>query len=231
MIVKSLSRKSGTNQLLRYIFRYIFNESALGINATILKHNIRSKDITGFIKEFKANAAMRAHTRSNQVAVYHSILSWSNIDSHLITDEMVKAMVKQFIKLRGANNLYVGAIHKDKSHVHVHLAVSATQLNGKSSRISQKEFANIKLALDAYQRQQYPQLIHSLQDHGKTWRTYQKRKESLLELAKLRQKASLTNDRTTAIPSPIQYSQHTEISDLQMLRLRSKSRSHLELTK
>ena len=75
-------------------------------------------------------------------------------------------MAKQYVKLRGDNILVVGTKHV-ADHFHLHLIESATQLNGKSSRLSKKEHASIKQRLQEYQQQRYPFLSHSLPDHGK----------------------------------------------------------------
>lgn len=168
MIVKNLSRKSGSGQLINYIFRYILNDEKQPVESPfIIRHNVRSHDIQGYIREFKENAGHRTHTRKNQVAIHHTILSWSNKDRDHLTPEKINKMARQYMSLRGLNNLYVGTIHTDRDHIHLHLAMSATELSGKTSRISKSEFANLKLSLDTYQRELFPELEHSLPDHGK----------------------------------------------------------------
>lgn len=168
MIIKNLSRKSGSGQLINYIFRYILKDEKQALESPfIIRHNVRSKDIQGYIREFKENAKYRKNTRKNQVAIHHTILSWSNKDREGLTPEKIKKMARQYMSLRGLNNLYVGTIHTDRDHIHLHLAMSATEISGKTSRISKSDFANLKLSLDAYQREQFPELEHSLSDHGK----------------------------------------------------------------
>lgn len=170
MIVKSLSRKAtsgSTGQLLGYIFRYVLDkEKRLPAEKPfIIKHNIRSRTVEGFVKEFEKNERNRIHKRSDQVSVNHTILSWAKVDKGNITDKILKDIAKQFIGLRGENNLFLGTKHEDKDHIHLHLAVSATQLNGLSSRMSRQQFSELKITLDAYQKEKYPQLT-SLPRHG-----------------------------------------------------------------
>ncbi len=168
MIIKNLSRKSGSGQLINYIFRYILNDEKQPVESPfVIRHNVRSRDIQGYIREFKENARHRTRARKNQVAIHHTILSWSNKDRDRLTPEKINKMARQYMSLRGLNNLYVGTIHTDRDHIHLHLAMSATELSGRTSRISKSEFANLKLSLDAYQREQFPELEHSLPDHGK----------------------------------------------------------------
>ena len=106
MILKALSRRGSAGsaagaKLIRYILRYSINLEkqngkqnikSITENQTpfIIRHNIRSNTIEGFIKEFKQNAANRTHTRSNQSLLNHFILSFSPEDSKHIDDKKLK---------------------------------------------------------------------------------------------------------------------------------------------
>lgn len=174
MIVKNLTRKSGSGQLINYIFRYIMKEEKQPTKSPyIFRHNVRSNDMKGFVREFKENAKHRVHSRKDQVAIHHTILSWSNKDREAITEEKMHRIARHYVSLRGLSNLYVGAIHTDKEHVHLHIAMSATSLNGRASRISKDEFADLKVALDTFQQEHFPELINSLPEHGKAARQVQ----------------------------------------------------------
>lgn len=133
----------------------------------VVRHNIRSRTIPGYIKEFERNEALRIHKRKDSVQVYHTILSFSNKDKDQINEAVLRDMAKKYIELRGKDNLYVITAHHDKDHIHMHCAMAGTKLSGLSARVSRTEFANIKKELDAYQREKYPQLAHSLPRHGK----------------------------------------------------------------
>jgi len=176
MILKALTRKAGSGQLIRYILRYTLDDQkqngskeftkSSGESPFIIRHNIRSRTLDGFIMEFKQNEHNRIHKRSNQTVLNHFIISFSPGDSLNLDDKKLKAIVKKFIQLRGANNLYIGSKHMDKSHVHLHIAGSGTQINGRASRISKKELADLKTGLDAFQMERFPELSHSLPRHG-----------------------------------------------------------------
>lgn len=170
MIIKSLSRKSGTGQLLNYVFKYVSQESKVGQQAEpfLIRHNLRGKDTNSFIQAFKENEVNRLHKRSDATAVNHVIISWSNLDKEFVTEAMMKDIANKFIEVRGENTMVAGTAHYDRDHTHLHLVVSGSQLNGKSSRISREEFANLKVTLDAYQREKYPDLSHSLPAHGRS---------------------------------------------------------------
>lgn len=133
----------------------------------VVRHNVRFRSVRGYVKEFERNEAQRMHKRKDNVQVYHTILSFSNKDKEQVNDKILADMAKKYIELRGKDNLYVITAHYDKDHIHMHCAMSGVKLNGLSSRISRSEFASIKVALDAYQKEKYPQLVHSLPRHGK----------------------------------------------------------------
>lgn len=170
MIIKTLSRKSAsgsTSQLVNYIFRYIINDKKQ-LNpdkSFIIKHNVHGKNIPAFVKQFEQNEANRIRKSSRDIAINHTILSWAKADTPILTDVILKNLAAKFIELRGEQNLYVGTKHEDKAHTHLHIAVSATQLNGQSSRISRQQFAELKMALQQYQQEKYPDLS-SLPHHG-----------------------------------------------------------------
>jgi hypothetical protein len=205
MIIKNLTRKQGTGQLLRYVFRYVFNPNKQPISAKnpfIIRHNIRKNSIEGYIAEFENNFANRRRKAKNQVRLHHTILSWHKADSQFITDRKLKALVREYIRLRGETNLYVGTKHEDRSHCHIHLVMSSHQLNGQSSRISKNEFENLKLQLDSYQREHFPELTHSLPQHGKS-------KIKNKEMGMLRKIKSL-RDRANQRQREIDVHQHTK---------------------
>lgn len=176
MIIKNLTRKNAPRQLIRYILRYILEEEKhapektkhnLNLDNFVIRHNLKSKDIEGYVREFKINEGHRIHKRSNQPVMHHTILSWSDKDAALLTKKMLQDMAKQYIKLRGENNLYLGTAHLDRHHVHLHIACSATKLNGLANRMSKRDFEQLKKDLDRYQKEKYPELLHSLPMHGK----------------------------------------------------------------
>ena len=173
MILKSLSRKSvnSSAQLIAYILRYSLREKSHvkdRENAELIhRENLRSRSIAGYIREFNENEANRLYKRKDSVRLYHNIISFAPDDKNLITDPMMKDIVKKFIELRGKNNIYLAVRHQETLHKHLHIIVSGVQLNGYSSRISKQRFKHIKIELDKYQQEKYPQLVHSLVNHDK----------------------------------------------------------------
>lgn len=167
MILKSLSRKSGTAQLLQYLFQE--NKTPDSQDPFILKHNIRTKSLDTWSNAFEENERFRIHNRKDNIKVYHTVLSFSNKDKQHITNEKLTAIAKHFISLQGKDNLYVGTAHYDKDHIHLHLVMSGTKyLTGVTNRKTKEDFHQLKLSMDNFQREKFPELIHSLPHHGKS---------------------------------------------------------------
>jgi hypothetical protein len=172
MIIKSLSVKteSGTRQLLQYLFK---KESKLITNGNqkplVIRKNIRARSLEKWVSEFKTNEALRIHKRKDSVKAYHTIISFSNKDRDQISEKALKAIAKQYMKQRGNDNLYIGTVHYDRDHVHLHMVSGGTKyLSGEASRLSRAEFAELKISMDKYQQKQFPELINSLPKHGKS---------------------------------------------------------------
>lgn len=172
MIIKSLSRKSNPVQLIKYALRYSLKENdkqSQKDHATVLlKHNLRSKDIDGYIKEFKQNEAYRIYRRKDSVILFHTILSFAPEDKKRITNSILKDVAKRFVELRGSNCLNLAVSHSEKKHKHIHVLTSGIQINGRSSRVSKQEFNHILNELEKYQQEKYPSLIHSKNTHIKS---------------------------------------------------------------
>lgn len=168
-VVRAYSRRGGTAQLLRYALKQekILNKEGKYVLVT---RNLRSKSIDGYIEEFQLNHMMRSYTRKNGLECYHTTISWSYKDADLVTEQVMRDMASKFMSLRSRGSLFLSIGHFNTDSPHLHIIHSATSLNGKSARISREEFANLKIELDAYQNKRWPELIHSLPDHGKAKR-------------------------------------------------------------
>jgi hypothetical protein len=135
------------------------------IPAVLIKQNIRARSIPGYIKAFEENEKMRMHVRSNNVKAYHHVISFSDLDKGQINENMLKDIAQKYIELRGGNSLFLGAVHH-KENMHIHLIQSATQYcTGLANRVSQQQFQELKVAMQEYQMEKYPQLVNSVVDH------------------------------------------------------------------
>jgi len=165
MILKNLTRRSNTGQLVNYLFKQEKDNKP----KPILKHNLRSRTTKGWTKELDKNFDLRLNRRKDNIRLHHTIISFSNKDKKQINTELLKDITKKYIELRGKDNIYLASSHHDKEHIHLHIVMSSTKLiTGESNRISRQEFRDLKLALDSFQKEKYPELINSLPAHGKS---------------------------------------------------------------
>ncbi|MBK7800058.1 MAG: relaxase/mobilization nuclease domain-containing protein [Saprospiraceae bacterium] len=165
MILKNLTRRSNTGQLVNYLFKNEKDKKP----EPVLKHNLRSRTTKGWANELDRNFDLRNNRRKDNIRLHHTIISFSNKDKKQINTELLKDITKKYIELRGKDNIYLASSHNDKEHIHLHIIMSAHKyLTGESNRISRQEFKDLKLALDSYQKKRYPELVHSLPSHGKS---------------------------------------------------------------
>lgn len=171
MIVKSLSRKSNPAQLIHYATRYITNGKTTKDKKEqmmiLVKHNIRSNTVEGFVSEFKQNESFRLYKRKDSVVLFHTILSFSPDDKTKVSTVILKDLSKKFIELQSPRCLSLAVAHFEKQHTHIHVLNSGVQVNGRSARVSKREFSRILQELEQYQAEKYPQLVHSKIDHSK----------------------------------------------------------------
>ena len=187
-----MSRKvNNSGQLIQYVLRYVLDDEKK-INATnkssnlksniLIKHNLRSRSLKGFVKEFKENEKYRIVHRRDSVKLFHHVIAFSSKDRDFVNDKLLKDVGEKFISFRGENNLFLGAAHFNKDSIHIHCIVSGTNVAGYSSRISKQQLHHIKLELDKFQRERYPELKHSLPNHGA--KTKGLAKDSILQKVK-----------------------------------------------
>ncbi|XVJ66882.1 MAG: hypothetical protein HEQ40_12210 [Lacibacter sp.] len=174
MIIKSLSRRSNSTQLIKYATRYITKDKAHTHqdDAVILvRHNIRSKSVEGFIKEFQENESFRLYKRKDNVILFHTILSFSPHDKLRVSKKLLKDLAEKFIELRSPSCLNLAIAHFEKQHSHLHILTSGVRVNGRSSRVSKREFTRFLNELEAYQQSSYPELTYSKNNHNKVQET------------------------------------------------------------
>lgn len=137
-----------------------------GLPETIT-HNLRgsSKD---WVRQFYQNESFRQGNNSS-IKLYHEIISFSNRDTGKITNEILRDITQKYISLRGETGMFVAAFHTSgRDHQHIHLAVSGLHYKtGQAMRLSKADLLHLRQELQRYQIEKYPQLGHSLPEHGK----------------------------------------------------------------
>ncbi len=173
MIIKTISAKAtnAPKNLVYYLLRYSLKDNQpkkdKAFASIVYQHNLRSHELAGYLEEFKRNESFRIYKRKNAAILFHNIISFSPSNKNDIDQTILRNITKQFIQLRGENNLYLSVAHKEKEHIHLHVVNSGIQLNGRSSRVSKQQFASIKLGLEKYVMEKYPMLSPSFIAHEK----------------------------------------------------------------
>lgn len=169
MIIKCLSRKAGTGQLINYLFKEEDKLSNDNHKQIVIKHNLRSRTIKNWAKEFEKNETLRLHKRKDAVAVHHTIISLNSRDKEKVNESMLRNIAKQFINLRGKDSIHLIVAHYNTQAVHLHCLTSGSKyMTGKGNRLSKRDLQKLKAEMTIFQEKKYPQLVNSLPKHGKT---------------------------------------------------------------
>lgn len=154
-----MSRKDGSfKQLIAYL-----NRGAEKERISIL-HNLSSRgdDLNGIEKEFENNYQY-CPKRLNGVALYHEVMSFSEADRELLSDEIFEDIGRRYIEKRAYNTLAYAKVHLDRAHPHIHFIISGNLLeSSKKLRLSKARFQNVKNELEHYQLDKYPFLDKSI---------------------------------------------------------------------
>ncbi len=167
MILKIKSHKKSFHDLLEYMLHdkdRLFDREG---KSFIVTYNLKGNNINEWEMQFKENETYRTQRRKDNVLLTHEILSWHRDDAKDITLKKLEEMTREYIKLRNPNGLYIAVPHFDKGHYHVHVCASGIEYhNGKSLRLSKAELQKLKKNIQNYQVEKYPELSHSIVEHG-----------------------------------------------------------------
>lgn len=180
-----MSRKSNSfSQLYDYLTR---DKS----NHTFTRNTYsNAKNKKELINEFMHNAKYLKGARG-KVSLYHELLSLeANTLSLQRQKEILLDMAENYLKERADNHLSYGVIHEDKEHMHLHLMISANEIEGeKRIRLSKSDYSKIQNRLEAYKNYKYSELGKSSFYKDKKDLSRTKRKEQ--EIKHKRGKRSL----------------------------------------
>jgi hypothetical protein len=159
MIIKTFSR---TNSHMQDIVNYIADKDKADEHPLRLYRNVPAIDTTAIAEAFEAN--LNFQTAQNKIAAYHNILSFHPYDVPRLNQDIIRALVQRYIQLRAPESIWFGQLHTDQVHPHVHLLLSGNAYRSrKASRISRPVFYQLRIDLEQYQQECFPELIHSLQ--------------------------------------------------------------------
>lgn len=170
MIIKSKSYKNKACYLpvIDYILRDSEKDDGFVITKFIkgIDHNANE-----LATQFIRNEEYRKNERKNNVRLYMDILSFHEDDTEKLSNEVLKKVARKYISLRAPLSMVVATVHRnEKSHTHLHFAISGTQYRtGKSNRISRDDFKNkVKLPMEQFQQFRFPELQRSEINHDKS---------------------------------------------------------------
>lgn len=175
MIIKSLGRKAGQGstgasrvfgKLIRYMNRGIEEENG----KAVLWHNFYGQEgmeEAELHNVFTRNASfLKEHKRGN--VLYHEMLSFSSeyLSRGARSDElerMVTDIGHEYLRQRAPKQLAYGVIHRETDHLHLHLMISANEVERRNREwLTKAEFATVQKELEAYVLARYPELGQTL---------------------------------------------------------------------
>lgn len=167
MIIKSMSRKSKSfSQLYDYLMRD---------DSFCFTRNFYSKEKSELVREFMRNSDYLKNSRGRNY-LYHELLSLKqNNLSQERQKEILLDLTNKYLDLRAENHLSFAVLHTDKNHLHIHLMISANEIEGQNRiRLSKKDFSNIQKNLEYYKNGRYKELEKS--EHYQKPKTREKEK-------------------------------------------------------
>ena len=159
MIVKEITHTMRWNKerKIQNLIAYIFNESKMP-EGGIIKRNISGYDQKGWATQLIKNDQKRKFNHINRSVMRHTVLSFSPESEKYLTMETLRDIGKQYAKKR-SESLMVGAIHQESGKpVHLHLMISAVTIHGESTRISRGQFRELKVEMEQYIQDHYPDI-------------------------------------------------------------------------
>ncbi len=163
-----MSRKNNIGRTINYLFKDSSKLEKEGQKPIVVRKNLRTRKLENIIKEFEENEANRTRKRKDAVKLYHTILSFHEKDTSHLNEKVLKGIVKEYMQKRG-ENIYLATVHFDrKSHVHIHCIESGNGYRtSKANRISKEAFRELKVHMETFQKERYPELTSSRVTHGK----------------------------------------------------------------
>lgn len=163
MILKSLTHKYWPG-LFRRMIEYVDQDKGRSnsTNTFTLCHNMWGETTDEVIQKFTSNDHYR-RKRTNGVALRHEILSFSPKDAESLDQDKLFDLAHKYLELRQEKGLVFAKLHNQDGHPHIHFLISANEIrSGKSNWKTKTEFEQIKVDLERYQLEKYPELKHSM---------------------------------------------------------------------
>ena len=172
-----MSRKSKSfSQLYDYLTR---DTSSFSFSRNTYTNSNNKKE---FVNEFYTNARHLRDARG-KVFMYHEVLSLeANELSIERQKEILLDMADKYLYQRAEDHLAFGVVHEEKNNMHLHLMISANEIEGERRvRLSKEEFSQIQQRMENYKNQKYKELSQSFMYHKQKEVSKEKQNEQELK--------------------------------------------------
>ena len=160
MIVSRYARKDPSfAQLLEYI--QVDKGRMKADDYFTILHNTKGLSSDKILNSFKDNYKHLAK-RKNGVVIDHEVMTFSPDDKGSLTLDMLEDLARKYIEIRGDKALCYAKPHVENDNMHVHFMFSHNEYKSKKTiRLSNKRFKEVRLDIEKYQKEKYPELEHS----------------------------------------------------------------------
>ncbi len=167
MIIKCLTSKTP-----RYfqILEYLNNEAKIynqNHETFIHKQHLYGLNNKQIAREFMKNEENRIVRKSNNIKFYHEILAFSDLDHSKLSISIIKNLTQEYLKQRSPYIQAYAIGHFNNNSYHTHIISSPLEIyTGINLRMSKERFAELKIYMQNYQLEHYPELSNSIVKHG-----------------------------------------------------------------
>lgn len=162
MILKTIAHKRMPTALM---LEYLRDDKGNRDNENDLEifHNLSSLDPKEIRQEFE-NLYDLKPKRTNSVKFIHEVMAFSPESSSHLTDEILSDLAYKYLEKRCFHGLAYGCLHSSEDHIHLHFMISSNRVDDpkKSIKLNNQEFRNIRLEIEQYQAEKYPELKDSI---------------------------------------------------------------------
>lgn len=150
-------------QAISYVLREQVN------HGFVITHNLNGETPQTWVRSFQENENKRRKKseRKNAVRLRHIVLPWSGNDT--VTNEAMEDMTREFMRLYNPHAVYLAVAHEPDElhdHPHVHIIAGGTDRFGRAMHLINEADRILKQTSEAYQREHYPEYVHSQIEHG-----------------------------------------------------------------
>jgi len=174
MIIKTIKgHKSRNPSKILKLLRYIHNEEKMASptdgKSCFSKQFLRGFDAEPWVNQIlECDKAKTYNNHINRVIVRHEVCSFSReSSSYLLRNRNVlKEIQREYLKRRSSAPGIAVVHYEEGKQIHIHFAFGATNIDGTSNRLNNKQFKEFKHQIESFQRSRYPELHHSEIEHG-----------------------------------------------------------------